>query len=67
MDLLTLFLAALVAATLVPAQSELVLGALVLAGAQPVWLLLEVATTDIVLGSCVNWALGRFLMRYAAD
>ena len=40
MDLLTLFMTALVAATLLPAQSEIVLGALVLAGAQPVWLLL---------------------------
>ena len=65
MDLLTLFLAALVAATLLPAQSEIVLGALVVAGAQPVWLLLAVATTGNVLGSCVNWAMGRFLMRFA--
>lgn len=65
MDLLALFLSALVAATLVPAQSELVLGALVVAGAHPVWVLLLVATTGNVLGSCANWALGRFLMRFS--
>lgn len=65
MDLIALFLSALVAATLLPAQSEVVLTALVLAGAQPVWLLLVVATTGNVLGSCVNWAMGRFLMRFS--
>lgn len=64
MDLLALFFAALVAATLLPAQSEIVLSALVLADGHPVWLLLSVATAGNVLGSCVNWALGRFLMRY---
>lgn len=60
-----LFLAAFVAATLVPAQSEAVLVALVLAGGHPVALLVAVATLGNVLGSVVNWALGRFLMRYA--
>lgn len=65
MDLLTLFLSALVAATLLPAQSELVLGALIMAGAHPLWVLLLVATTGNVLGSCVNWAMGRFLMRFS--
>jgi len=65
MDLLALFLAAFIAATLLPAQSEIVLGALVVAGTHPVWLLLAVATIGNVLGSCVNWAMGRFLMRFA--
>lgn len=65
MDLLALFLSALVAATLLPAQSEIVLGALVVAAKQPVWLLLAVATTGNVLGSCLNWALGRFMMRFS--
>lgn len=60
-----LFLAAFAAATLIPAQSEAVLAALVLAGGHPVWLLLATATTGNVLGSLVNWALGRFLMRHA--
>lgn len=60
-----LFLAAFAAATLIPAQSEAVLAALVLTGDHPVWLLLTVATTGNVLGSLLNWALGRFLMRHA--
>lgn len=65
LSLAGLFLAAFAAATLVPAQSEALLAALVLAGGQPVWLLLTVATTGNVLGSLLNWALGRFLMQHA--
>lgn len=60
-----LFLAALLAATLVPAQSEAVLVGLILAGGQPIWLLLAVATAGNVLGSVVNWGLGRGLDRLA--
>lgn len=64
-ELVALFLAALVAATLIPAQSEAVLVALTLAGAAPVWLLLAVATTGNVLGSLINWGMGRFLTGYS--
>lgn len=60
-----LFLAAFIAATLIPAQSEAVLVALLLAGTQPVWLLLSVATVGNVLGAVINWAIGRFLMRFS--
>ncbi|MFN7089063.1 MAG: YqaA family protein [Allorhizobium sp.] len=60
-----LFLAALVAATLIPAQSEAVLVALILQGVHPVWLLLVVATAGNVLGSVVNWVMGRFLIRHS--
>lgn len=56
-----LFFAALLAATLIPAQSEAVLVALLLAGNQPAWLLVLVATLGNVLGSTINWALGRGL------
>lgn len=59
-ELAGLFLAALVAATLIPAQSETVLVALLLQGAQAPWLLVAVATTGNVLGSVLNWVLGRF-------
>jgi membrane protein YqaA with SNARE-associated domain len=65
LDLVGLFTAALVAATLVPAQSEALLAALVVLERHPVWVLLTVATVGNVLGSVVNWALGRFLMRFA--
>lgn len=67
MDLLAyggLFVAALVAATLLPAQSELLLAGLLLAGRQPVWALLLVATAGNVLGACVNWGLGRCVERF---
>ena len=65
LELAGLFLAALIAATLIPAQSEAVLVALVLQGVQPIWLLLVVATGGNVLGSVVNWVLGRFLIRFS--
>jgi membrane protein YqaA with SNARE-associated domain len=61
-----LFFAAFIAATLLPAQSEAVLAALVLAGQHPVWLLVTVASIGNVLGSVVNWVMGRFLMAYSA-
>jgi membrane protein YqaA with SNARE-associated domain len=64
-ELAGLFLAAFAAATLIPAQSEAVLVALILAANQPVWLLLLVATVGNVLGSTVNWVMGRFLIRFA--
>lgn len=59
-----LFGSALIAATLIPAQSEAVLVALILNGDWPVWLLLAVATTGNVLGSVINWFAGRFLYRF---
>ncbi len=60
-----MFLAALVAATLIPAQSEAVLVALILSASQPPWLLVTVATFGNVLGSAINWAIGRFAIRFA--
>ncbi len=65
LSLAGLFLAALAAATLIPAQSEALLVGMVLADLHPVWLLLLVATTGNVLGSVVNWALGRYLIRFS--
>lgn len=65
LELAALFLAAFAAATLIPTQSEAVLATLILKAAHPVWLLLAVATLSNVLGSAVNWALGRFLIRFA--
>lgn len=59
-----LFLTAFVAATLFPAQSELLLAGLSASGSYDVGLLLLVATVGNVLGSALNWALGRYLMHF---
>lgn len=54
-----LFLSAFLAATIFPAQSEAVLLALTASGKYPVGLLLTVASIGNVLGSVLNWWLGR--------
>lgn len=56
-----LFAAAFLAATLLPAQSEAVLLGLLSLDRYPALMLLAVASAGNVLGSCVNYALGRFL------
>lgn len=58
-----LFMAAFAAATLVPAQSEAVLVGLLLSGNFSPATLLWVATLGNVLGSTVNWLLGRSVER----
>ena len=60
-----LFLAAFIAATILPMQSEAALVGLILAGRQPVPGLLAAASLGNVLGSLTNWALGRFVERFA--
>ena len=61
---LGLFLSALAAASLLPLQSEALLVALLLAGQQPVVWLIAVASLGNVLGSLLNWWLGRSLERF---
>ncbi len=63
MPYLGLFLAAFVAATLLPMQSEAALVALLLADYTP-WRLVAVASVGNVLGSTVNWWLGREALRF---
>lgn len=63
--LIGLFSAALIAATLIPAQSEAILVAMLLEGAHPVWLLLVVASAGNVLGAVINWGLGRYAARFS--
>ncbi|MFG1388740.1 YqaA family protein [Xanthobacter versatilis] len=60
-----LFLVALAAATILPMQSETVLVALVLADARPAWALVAVASVGNVLGSMINWGLGRGIERFS--
>lgn len=55
-----LFVAAFLAATLLPLGSEMILAALLLSGLSPSGLVL-VATAGNVLGSCCNYWLGRYV------
>ena len=59
-----LFLSALIAATLVPMQSEAVLVGLLIAADKPLVWLLVVATTGNVLGAVINWYLGHALVQF---
>lgn len=59
-----LFFAAFLAATILPMQSEAALVGALLAGAQPAWALVAVASVGNVLGSAVNWLLGRGIERF---
>ena len=58
-----LFLSALISATLLPMQSETVLVALLLGGNHSAAALILVASVGNVLGSVINWVLGRYLLR----
>ena len=59
-----LFIAAFLAATILPAQSEAGLAALVLASPASVTLLVATASIGNVLGSIVNWCFGRGINRF---
>ena len=59
----SLFLSGLLAATLFPASSEVLLLALLQQGYSPLWLFVA-ATAGNTLGSCVNWYLGRRLLDF---
>ncbi len=59
-----LFLTAFAAASLLPLQSEAMLLALLSFGDHTPWLLIAVATAGNVLGSVLNWWLGRYIERF---
>jgi membrane protein YqaA with SNARE-associated domain len=60
---LSLMFTGFLAATLIPASSEALLLVLFQQGYTP-WLLWLAATTGNTLGSCVNWFLGREIVRF---
>jgi membrane protein YqaA with SNARE-associated domain len=62
---LGLFTLTFAAATLLPAQSELALAGLLIAGKQPAPLLLAVASAGNIAGSALNWGLGRGIERFS--
>lgn len=59
-----LFLAALAAATILPMQSEAALVGLLLTEQYSTLLLLAAASAGNVLGSAINWYLGRWIERF---
>jgi membrane protein YqaA with SNARE-associated domain len=61
---LSLFASAFIAATLLPLQSEAVLVGLLLTGGYSPVALVLVATVGNVLGSLLNWMLGRSVERF---
>jgi membrane protein YqaA with SNARE-associated domain len=63
-ELSGLFLTALLAATILPAQSEFLVAGLHLTGRHDRFVLVAVATTGNVLGSVINWVLGRYLIHF---
>tara|TARA_R110002110_G_scaffold415561_1_gene650739 strand:+ start:36917 stop:37342 length:426 start_codon:yes stop_codon:yes gene_type:complete len=60
---LTLFFTALLAATVLPAYSEVLFSGMIVAGYDPlsVWLWASAGNT---LGSAVNWVIGRYLLHF---
>ncbi|HYE53257.1 MAG TPA: YqaA family protein [Chitinophagaceae bacterium] len=59
-----LFLAALLAATIIPAQSEALLVGLLISGQYNPWTLVVVASVGNVLGSVINWLLGYGIQQF---
>ncbi|RWI29412.1 YqaA family protein [Mesorhizobium sp.] len=59
-----LFLVAFAAATILPAQSEAALAGLLASGAFSPAMLVVVASMGNILGSAVNWGLGRGIERF---
>ncbi len=59
-----LFIAAFLAATILPAQSEVGLASLILASPASVAMLVATAGLGNVLGSVINWYLGRGINRF---
>ena len=59
-----LFVVALMAATILPLQSESVLTGLLLAEQQPVVALIAIASVGNTLGATLNWLLGRSVTRF---
>lgn len=64
LDMLLLFAASFLAATIFPAQSEAVLASLHLSGQYSAAFLVTVATIGNVLGSCTNWLIGRYAVHF---
>ena len=60
----SLFFTAFIAATIFPMQSEALLVTFLIKTDHAPWLLVAIATAGNVLGSTVNWALGRYIEHF---
>ena len=60
---LTLFIISFLAATFLPAYSEIMFAGYLATGYSPLLLWIW-ATTGNTLGSCLNWVLGRYLLQF---
>lgn len=63
-SLAILFLSAFVAATILPASSELVLAAVIVADPDLLWPAVALASLGNTAGAVVNWFLGRFMAHF---
>lgn len=63
-ELFFLFLSSLIAATLFPAGSEAALLAICAKVDVAVWILLFVASVGNVLGACISYGLGAYMLHY---
>jgi membrane protein YqaA with SNARE-associated domain len=63
-ELIGLAASAFSAATLLPGGSEFVLTGVLTLGQSPAWLAVTVASVANIAGSCVNWAIGRYLAHW---
>ncbi len=63
-DYITLFLSGFLSATLLPGTSEIVLIAMLSQGVGESLFLVIAATIGNVMGSLVNWLLGKYLIRF---
>jgi membrane protein YqaA with SNARE-associated domain len=63
-ELVGLAISAFSSATLLPGGSEAVLAGILALGQSPAWAALLVASVANTGGSCVNWAIGRYLAQF---
>ncbi len=63
-DLILLFFSSFFAATLFPAQSEIILATINIANNHNRFLLVFIATFGNVLGSLTNWLIGFYLLKF---
>ena len=64
-SLIALFLSAFIAATILPAASEVVLWTIIANNPAMLWPAIAVAAAGNTLGAVVNWLLGRFLSHFS--